>query len=42
MGVPVKTQLVNGLGKLFDLRGHNIDMSDQVIFVLTDMVLHDK
>ena len=42
MGYPVKTQVGNGLSKLFDLWGHTIDMSDQAFFILKDFGLHDE
>ena len=38
----VKTQVENGLENIFILRGHNIDMSDQDVFILTYMDLHAK
>ena len=31
IGAPVKTEVKNGLSKIFNLRGHNIDVSDQAI-----------
>ena len=34
--------MVNGLSKLFDLRGQIIDVSDQAIFFLKDSGLHDE
>ena len=42
MGDPVKTQVENGLNKLFSLRGYTIDVSDQVVFTLKDPGLHDE
>ena len=42
MGPPVKTQVGNGLSKLFDFRGHTIDVSDQDIFIFKDLGLHDE
>ena len=38
---PVKTQVENGISKLFDFRGQTIDVSDQAIFILKDPGLHD-
>ena len=42
MGAPYKTQLENGLSKLFNLRGQTIDVSDQAVFTLKYLVLHDE
>ena len=42
MGAPVKTQVKNGLSKLFYFRGHTIDVSDQAVFILKDLRLHDE
>ena len=42
MVAPFKTQVENGLIKLFDLCGQIIDMSDQAIFFLKDSGLHDE
>ena len=42
MGYPVKTQVENGLSKLFVLRGQTIDMYDQAIFTLKDLGIHDE
>ena len=42
MGAAVKTQVENGLRKLFDLRGQTIDTSDQAVFTLEDSGLHDE
>ena len=42
MGAPVKTQVENGLRKLFNLRGQTIDVSDQAVFILKDSGLHDE
>ena len=41
-GAPVKTQVVNELSKLFNFRGHTIDVSDQSVFTLKDLGLHDE
>ena len=41
-GVPVKTQVENGLSKLFNLRGQTIDVSDPAVFILKYLVLHDE
>ena len=42
MGAPVKTQVVNGLSKLFDLQGQTIDVSEQAVFILKDSGLRDE
>ena len=42
MGAPVKTQVENGLSKLFDLWVNTIDTSDQDVFTLNHSGLHDK
>ena len=42
MGDPVKKQVENGLNNLFDVQGQKIDVSDQVIFTLKDLGLHDE
>ena len=42
MGALVKTQVKNGLSKLFDFRGQTIDFSDQSVFILKDPGLHDE
>ena len=42
MGVLVKTQVKNGLDKLFDFCGQKNDMSDQAIFTLADTCIHDE
>ena len=42
MGSPVKTQVENGLSKIFDFRGQKIDVSDQDVFNLKYSGLHDK
>ena len=42
MGDPVKTQVENGLIKLFNFRGQNIDIFDQVVFTLNDSGLYDE
>ena len=41
-GSPVKTQAQNGLNKLFDFWGHTIAVSDQSVFTLEDLGLHDE
>ena len=41
MGSPVKTQVENGLNKLFYFQGQTIDVSDQSIFTLNYLGLHD-
>ena len=42
IGALVKTQVKNGLSKLFNLRGHNFDVSYQAVFTLEDSDLHDE
>ena len=42
MGAPVKTQVKNGLRKLFNFRVHTIDVSDQAVFILKDSGLHNE
>ena len=42
MGPPVKTQVGNGLSKLFNFWVHTIDVSDQSVFTLTYLALHDE
>ena len=42
MGAPVKIQVVNGLSKIFDFRGQNIDASEQAVFTLNYSDLHDE
>ena len=42
MGPPVETQVENGLSKLFNFRGQNIDVSDQAVFTLNDSGLHGE
>ena len=42
IGSPVKTQVENGLSKIFDFRGQTIDVSDQAIFILNDSGIHDE
>ena len=42
MGAPAKTQVENGISKIFDLRGQTIDVSDQVVLILNDLGLHDE
>ena len=39
---PVKTQMENGLNKLFNLRGQTIDVPGQAVFTLKASVLHDE
>ena len=39
---PAKTQTENGLDKLFDLQGQNIDVLDQYIFIFMYTYLHDE
>ena len=39
---PVKTQMENGLSKLFNFQGQTIDMSYQAFFILKDLVPHDE
>ena len=41
MVAPVKTQVENGLSKLFDFRGQTIDVSYQAVFILKDPGLRD-
>ena len=41
MVAPVKPQVENGLRKLFNFRGQTIDVSDQAVFILKDLGLHD-
>ena len=41
MEFPFKTQAENGLSKIFDIQGQNIDVSDQAVFILKDLGLHD-
>ena len=38
---PVKTQVENGLYKIFNFQGHNIYLYNQEKFVLTDVGVHD-
>ena len=38
----MKTQVENGLSKLFGFRGQTIDVSDQAVFTLKYLVLHDE
>ena len=40
MGDPVKSQVENGLSKIFYFRGQTIYMSDQAMFILKDSGLH--
>ena len=42
MVVPVKTQVENGISKIFDFRCQTIDVSDQAVFILKDLGLHDE
>ena len=42
MGSLDKTQVENGLRKLFNFRSQTIDVSDQAVFVLKDSVIHDE
>ena len=42
MGAPVKTQVENGLSKLFDLRCQTIDVYDQAVFTLKCLGLRDE
>ena len=42
MGSPVKTQVKNVLNKIFNLRVQTIDLSDQAVFILKYLVLHDE
>ena len=41
MVAPVKTQIENGLSKIFDFRGKTIDVSDQYVLTLKDFSLHN-
>ena len=40
MGAPFKTQVENGISKLFDFWSQTIDVSDQAIFILNYFGLH--
>ena len=40
MGDPVKTQVENGISKLFYFQIHAIDASDQAVFILKYSGLH--
>ena len=42
MVVPVKTQVENGIRKIFNFRGQTIDVSDQAFFTLKDSGIHDE
>ena len=42
MGAPVKIQVKNGFSKLFNFRGHTIDVSYQAVFILKYSGLHYK
>ena len=37
-----KTQVENGLSKIFDLRGQIIDVYDQAVFILNDSGINDE
>ena len=39
---PVKTQMENGLSKLFNFQGQTIGVLDQAVFVKIYSVLHDE
>ena len=38
----MKNQVENGMNKIFDFRGQTIGVSDQAIFTLKYLGLHDK
>ena len=40
MGALCKTQVGNGISKLFDFQGQTIDVSGQAVLILKDSVLH--
>ena len=42
IGDPVKNQLENGLSKLINFQGQAIYLSDQGVFNLKDLGLHDE
>ena len=42
MGSPGKIQVKNGLSKLFDFQGRTIDVSEQIVFTLKYLGLHDE
>ena len=42
MVAPVKTQVEKGLNKILDLRGHTIEVSDQDVFTLKYLGIHDE
>ena len=42
MGDPFKYQVENGISKLFDFRGQNIDVPGQAVFILKDSVIHGE
>ena len=42
MGAPVKTQVENGLNKLFYFRGQTIDVLGQSLFILNNSGIHDE
>ena len=39
---PAKTQVENGIFKIFNFRGQTIDVSDQAVFTLKYSVFHDE
>ena len=41
MGALVKTQVENGISKLFNLHGQTVDLYDQAIFDLKDSGIYD-
>ena len=41
-GSPVKTQVKSGISKIFDFRGHSIDVSDQSVLIFKDSGIHDE
>ena len=42
MGAPFKTQVDNDLSRISNLLGQTIDVSDQAVFILKDLGLHDE
>ena len=42
MRARVKNHMENGLSKIFNLRGQNIDMSDQAVFILKYLGFQNK
>ena len=42
MGAQVKTQVVNGLIRLFNFRGQGIDVYDQAVFTLNNSGTNDE